>query len=185
MRVVLFRDASAYNFGRRRSGWKDKRKKARAMLVAFGALVVMSALAVFPSDSSWGSVYAIVGAVVVVAATWELLGGVGATRRAAGGGNGRTCSSLCGRVPAERLRGRDAVQPAAPLLLPEGVHGRFRGTRAHGVADPALQRRERRPVRPIRTTQDPGTLAGALALYAHERQRGAAVRHDEHARLAA
>lgn len=41
MRVVLFRDASAYNFGRRRSGWKDKRKKARAMLVAFGALVVM------------------------------------------------------------------------------------------------------------------------------------------------
>ena len=98
MRVVLFRDASAYNFGRRRSGWKDKRKKARAMLVAFGALVVMSAFAVFPSDSSWGSVYAIVGAVVVVAATWALLGG-----------NGRTCSSLCGRVPAERLRGRDAV----------------------------------------------------------------------------
>ena len=109
MRVVLFRDASAYNFGRRRSGWKDKRKKAGAMLVAFGALVVMSALAVFPSDSSWGSVYAIVGAVVVVAATWELLGGVAATRRAAGGGNGRTCSSLCGCVPAERLRGRDAV----------------------------------------------------------------------------
>lgn len=70
MRVVLFRDASAYNFGRRRSGWKDKRKKARAMLVAFGALVVMSAFAVFPPDSSWGSVYAIVGAVVVVAATW-------------------------------------------------------------------------------------------------------------------
>ena len=82
MRVMLFRDASAYNFGRRRSGWKDKRKKARAMLVAFGALVVMSAFAVFPPDSSWGSVYAIVGAVVVVAATWELLGGVSATRRA-------------------------------------------------------------------------------------------------------
>lgn len=80
MRVVLFRDASAYNFGRRRSGWKDKRKKARAMLVAFGALVVMSALAVFPRDSSWGSVYATAGAIVVVAAAWALLADVCATR---------------------------------------------------------------------------------------------------------
>lgn len=59
-----------------------RRKTVAAMLVAFGALVVISALAVFPPDSSWGSVYAIVGAVVVVAATWELLGGVGTTRRA-------------------------------------------------------------------------------------------------------
>ena len=30
MRVVLLCEASAYNFGRRRSGWKDKRKKAGA-----------------------------------------------------------------------------------------------------------------------------------------------------------
>ena len=45
-----------------------RKRTVAAMLAAFGALVVMSALAVFPRDSSWGSVYATAGAIVVVAA---------------------------------------------------------------------------------------------------------------------
>lgn len=57
-----------------------RRKTVAAMLAAFGALVVMSALAVFPRDSSWGSVYATAGAIVVVAAAWALLADVCATR---------------------------------------------------------------------------------------------------------
>lgn len=57
-----------------------RKKTVAAMLVAFGALVVMSALAVFPPDSSWGSVYATAGAIVVIAATWTLLAGVCPTR---------------------------------------------------------------------------------------------------------
>ena len=57
-----------------------RKRTVAAMLAAFGALVVMSALAVFPRDSSWGSVYATAGAIVVVAAAWVLLADVCATR---------------------------------------------------------------------------------------------------------
>lgn len=57
-----------------------RKRTVAAMLAAFGALVVMSALAVFPRDSSWGSVYATAGAIVVVAAAWALLADVCATR---------------------------------------------------------------------------------------------------------
>ncbi|WP_455539104.1 helix-turn-helix domain-containing protein [Terrisporobacter sp.] len=42
-----------------------KRKIASILLSVFGILVILSALAIFPNDSSWGSIYAILGGIIL------------------------------------------------------------------------------------------------------------------------
>ena len=44
----------------------EKQKLIGTLLSAFGGFVIVSALTIFPSDSSWGSIYAILGSMVLV-----------------------------------------------------------------------------------------------------------------------
>lgn len=41
----------------------EKRKLISYLLGIFGVFIIISAFAIFPNDSSWGSIYAIIGGV--------------------------------------------------------------------------------------------------------------------------
>lgn len=43
----------------------EKRKMISAVFTVFGVFIIISALAIFPNESSWGSIYAIIGGVVL------------------------------------------------------------------------------------------------------------------------
>ncbi|MBY0758913.1 MULTISPECIES: helix-turn-helix domain-containing protein [Sellimonas] len=43
----------------------EKRKMISAVFMIFGVFIIISALAIFPNESSWGSIYAIIGGVVL------------------------------------------------------------------------------------------------------------------------
>lgn len=45
----------------------QKRKIISTVLVIFGAFIIISALAIFPNESSWGSVYAVIGGIILTA----------------------------------------------------------------------------------------------------------------------
>ncbi len=44
----------------------EKKKVISSLLMAFGAFVMISAFAIFPNDSSWGSIYSILGGMILV-----------------------------------------------------------------------------------------------------------------------
>ena len=44
-----------------------KQKLAGCLMSAFGVFVIVSALSVFPSESSWGSVYSVIGSIFLIA----------------------------------------------------------------------------------------------------------------------
>lgn len=44
----------------------EKQRVISYLLAMFGVFVIISALAIFPNDSSWGSVYAIIGGIILV-----------------------------------------------------------------------------------------------------------------------
>lgn len=44
----------------------EKKKIISSLLMAFGAFVMISAFAIFPNDSSWGSIYSILGGMILV-----------------------------------------------------------------------------------------------------------------------
>ncbi len=44
----------------------EKKKVISSLLMAFGAFIIISAFAIFPNDSSWGSIYSIVGGIILV-----------------------------------------------------------------------------------------------------------------------
>ncbi len=44
----------------------EKRKVASYLFALFGVFIIISALAIFPNESSWGSIYAIVGGIILV-----------------------------------------------------------------------------------------------------------------------
>lgn len=48
----------------------SKAKTAGILLIAFGVFIMISALAVFPNDSSWGGVYSIIGGMVLTAGVY-------------------------------------------------------------------------------------------------------------------
>ena len=51
----------------------ERRKIISALLMIFGVFIIISALAIFPNESSWGSIYAIIGgAILTVEFTSEL-----------------------------------------------------------------------------------------------------------------
>lgn len=50
-----------------------KQKVIGILLSAFGIFVIVSALAIFPSDSSWGSIYSILGGIFLVAGIYLLI----------------------------------------------------------------------------------------------------------------
>ena len=43
----------------------ERRKIISALLIIFGVFIIISALAIFPNESSWGSIYAIVGGAIL------------------------------------------------------------------------------------------------------------------------
>ena len=43
----------------------EKRKIISALLMIFGVFIIISALAIFPNESSWGSIYAIIGGAIL------------------------------------------------------------------------------------------------------------------------
>lgn len=57
-----------------------KRRAAGCLAAAFGIFIIISALAIFPSDSSWGSIYATLGSVILLTGAGLLLRGVLAKR---------------------------------------------------------------------------------------------------------
>ena len=44
----------------------EKRKVAGILMSAFGTFVIVSALSIFPTDSSWGGIYSILGSILLV-----------------------------------------------------------------------------------------------------------------------
>ena len=44
----------------------EKKKVISSLLMAFGAFIIISAFAIFPNDSSWGSIYSIMGGIILV-----------------------------------------------------------------------------------------------------------------------
>lgn len=45
----------------------EKRKVISSLMIAFGVFIIITALAIFPNDSSWGSIYSIIGGIILVA----------------------------------------------------------------------------------------------------------------------
>lgn len=43
----------------------EKRKIINALLIIFGVFIMISALAIFPNESSWGSIYAMIGGAIL------------------------------------------------------------------------------------------------------------------------
>ena len=65
------REAAAAMAEYSRNEVRNGKKKAIAILMmAFGIFIIVSALAVFPSESSWGSIYSILGSIILVAGIW-------------------------------------------------------------------------------------------------------------------
>ena len=50
-----------------------KQKVVGALMSAFGVFVIVSALAIFPNDSSWGSIYSIWGSIILVIGLYILI----------------------------------------------------------------------------------------------------------------
>lgn len=44
----------------------EKKKVISSLLMAFGVFIIISAFAIFPNNSSWGSIYSIIGAIILV-----------------------------------------------------------------------------------------------------------------------
>ena len=47
-----------------------KQKIVGGLMSAFGVFVIVSALSIFPSESSWGSVYAVLGSIFLIVGVW-------------------------------------------------------------------------------------------------------------------
>ena len=45
----------------------EKKRIISISLIIFGTVIIISALAVFPNESSWGSIYAIIGGIILTA----------------------------------------------------------------------------------------------------------------------
>ena len=50
----------------------DRKKVIGILLAAFGLFIIVSALSVFPSESSWGSIYATLGSAVLIAGVYPV-----------------------------------------------------------------------------------------------------------------
>lgn len=51
----------------------EKQKVVGILLSVFGLFVIVSALAIFPSDSSWGSIYSVLGSVFLVTSIYLII----------------------------------------------------------------------------------------------------------------
>ena len=44
----------------------EKRKVISLLMIIFGVFIIITALAIFPNDSSWGSIYSIIGGIILI-----------------------------------------------------------------------------------------------------------------------
>lgn len=44
----------------------EKRKVISSLMIVFGVFIIITALAIFPNDSSWGSIYSIIGGIILI-----------------------------------------------------------------------------------------------------------------------
>lgn len=51
----------------------EKQKVIGILMSAFGMFIIVSALSIFPSDSSWGSVYSVLGSIFLIAGIYLLI----------------------------------------------------------------------------------------------------------------
>lgn len=51
----------------------DRRKIIGILLSAFGLFIIVSALSIFPSESSWGSIYATLGSIILIAGIYLII----------------------------------------------------------------------------------------------------------------
>lgn len=51
----------------------DRRKIIGILLSAFGLFIIISALSIFPSESSWGSIYATLGSIILIAGIYLII----------------------------------------------------------------------------------------------------------------
>ena len=49
------------------------RKMVGGILIGFGAFLTISAMMIFPSDSSWGSIYSIIGAMLLSTGLYQMI----------------------------------------------------------------------------------------------------------------
>ncbi len=49
------------------------RKIIGGVLMGFGAFLAISAMTIFPPDSSWGSIYSVIGAIIISAGVYQLI----------------------------------------------------------------------------------------------------------------
>ena len=52
---------------------KGKQKAIGILMSAFGIFIIVSALSIFPSDSSWGSIYSVLGSIFLVAGIYLII----------------------------------------------------------------------------------------------------------------
>ena len=53
--------------------YEKMRKIIGGILIGFGCFLTVSALMIFPSDSSWGSIYSMIGAIILSIGFYQLI----------------------------------------------------------------------------------------------------------------
>lgn len=72
MRDTLVKVAEYTNEDKEMQYYK-MRKMIGGILIGFGVFLTISALMIFPSDSSWGSIYSIIGAIIVSTGLYQVI----------------------------------------------------------------------------------------------------------------
>ena len=72
MRDTLVKVAEYTNEDKEMQYYK-MRKMIGGILIGFGVFLTISALMIFPSDSSWGSIYSIIGAIIVSTGFYQVI----------------------------------------------------------------------------------------------------------------
>lgn len=58
----------------------EKQKVISCLMSLFGIFIIISALAIFPNDSSWGSIYSIIGSIILVIGVYFMIKSVSVKR---------------------------------------------------------------------------------------------------------
>lgn len=72
MRDTLVKVAEYTNEDKEMQYYK-MRKMIGGILIGFGAFLIISALMIFPSDSSWGSIYSVIGTIILSTGLYQVI----------------------------------------------------------------------------------------------------------------
>ena len=108
----------------------SRRKVIGILFITFGLFIIISALSIFPSESSWGSIYATLGSIILIAGIYLIIRQLVAKRAVR--------LSLVRRLYPVRLYRRYAVPSGAALQLRNSL--RFPPPGSTGAQNPVLHR---------------------------------------------